>query len=293
MTENLNKKMDYIGFNKLKYNDKTINKFNKFINNTEQMFMTSMDNYYKLLNLINTKDVLPVQMVNFITEDRNVCVWLGFYDNLLGTCDILEVDDDWSPVKYNHEQLEQTLANKPFITDVTSFVPDRDWIDWPDIYENSDDLNTVHKTIWKKYGLENLTDVTFVGATNDPYKNINPSKNMNAYILTLIEQIAERCDRDGDAQFTMWSDEVFVVKYENDKPIQKPITTNNYKFDKEYLKKLDINKVYDIIKTSEYISKLDKTNMSENFCNETYYVTWDVVYRFGFLKLTPDLFEKD
>ena len=57
------------------------------------------------------------------------------------------------------------------------------------------------------------------------------------------------------------------------------------------IRKLDIKKLIEEIRNQDALSTVKSANFSEYHCNETYYVTVDVIHKFGFIKYKEFLFK--
>jgi hypothetical protein len=49
--------------------------------------------------------------------------------------------------------------------------------------------------------------------------------------------------------------------------------------------KINVNKIIKDMYKTEMVTKISDAQLSEYHCNTGYYVTFDIVYRFGFMKI--------
>ncbi|AYV84732.1 MAG: prolyl 4-hydroxylase alpha subunit [Hyperionvirus sp.] len=295
------KKMDYIGF---QVNNALMN-FNKFVNSSDtDIFLCDMSVYYKLLHFSVTPEVIPCQMVYFETQEGSILVWFGIYDNIFVTCDYdvdssSDNDDDddddnndsssddddhiFSPKKIKYHLHRK--SKKVFPIEGKNLIPSRRW---RGILENKNTKRheEVRKYFIDNYSLKKIEDVATITATNK-------YDQLNEYILNIIEHVSSiDTGYDGDDRTFTWknkrtytytkpaSEELLFVE-----PSEPAIMTDE---DIERLKNIAYEPIIQKLISHKQISKMDKTNMSESFCNETYYTTWDVVYKFGFVKLPQE-----
>jgi hypothetical protein len=313
---NLSKKLEYIGYTE---KNNMLLDFNNMINNDDiKLMYTSITNYYKLLGSINYyPDILPFQLITFASQKENLVVWCGFYDNKFAACDYYvgmhcTNDDDFNIEHYDNktdknnykyidlclEKHFSKLNERSKIKKVKKFMIKQGVDFWPEQLmthildnKNHEMYNNVHKYLFEKYGLTEMKDITFS-------KSNDPNEQMNRYVLKLIDDLSSQTesdsDPDGQPSITDENKKNYVYVDES-----KHIPIDSCDIDREKIKvndklcKININKVIKRIESEKFVSKLDSGNMSEYMCNETYYLTYTVVYKFGFMKITDDLFGED
>jgi hypothetical protein len=289
-------KMDYIGFNF----DNIIQNYNKFINSDHlhgDAFYCKMNDYYQLLSLKRNKNIVPFQMISACTEGQEIILWFGLYDNIFATCDYFcgslsindkyyESSDDDSSDSDDDDNSKKRINNyigkKLFIKDSKVFLPHKKWINIINNYSN-DGYETIRKHIWNNYRLKNINHVTNI-STN------NKSDQLHEYAMKMINGISsiQNGSKNDDGQYhynNNLNHNLVKEKIITNLNLDIPTCEINY----DLIDKLKINDMINIIKSNKTISGLQKTNLSESFCNETYYVTFDIVYRFGFMYIDEEV----
>lgn len=114
----------------------------------------------------------------------------------------------------------------------------------------------------------------------------NNKNSLNEYTMNIIDSLPncseEEYDSDNDTHYRMdpYNDHNKIKKDETRIPKLKTSNINN-----DILKRLDVNKFIDRILDENIISESVEADMSDFMCNETYYVTWNVNYKFGLIKI--------
>ena len=58
------------------------------------------------------------------------------------------------------------------------------------------------------------------------------------------------------------------------------------------IRNLNIHKLIDILNNEKYISSLSADSVSEFIAKDTYIIPYNIICKFGYLKLTDDMFKK-
>lgn len=310
--------LDYMGIKETNL----LSELTQFINdkNTEIM-MLSYDNYYKLCNINFGKEIVPFNMVTLKTENIEIIIWCGVYNNLFVTCDPcvrkITYNSDFLPkIFLNNSRSESDsesgsesdsesdsgsdsnfyseskkksiekdlieLFQNFKINDSILFVPNLEWKQYVDKYLTLG-VSLVRSHLWKNYGLTPINKLTMIKKNNN--------ESLHEYVMNIMDGISKINNG--------YSGDDGQYNYESSSKLQLINNINgcyeNIKSDKievNDLNNLNLNKFVENILNAQYISKLDNTKMSESFCNETYYVTWDIIYRMGFIKINNYLENK-
>lgn len=292
MSEKLKEKMDYIGF---KFPE-VIVKYNKFYDQSltdkkEDMFMCTTKDYYALLPAMNSDNILPFQLVSFESAKNSVIIWCGFYNNLFGTVDRYfypgkKPATEETVRKYFHKRhgtsylgydaRDQDVTENFKVEAQEEFLPNAHFLDRP---KDEKLYAMTRKFLWDRVGLKPMSEVS-------NFHNKNPHKQLNNYVLKMSLQ-SYVPDVDDDSRFIKNKKAYKVLEEDVD------TTYPEIKINQDLLKKIDINKVIERIAKTDMTSYLSKASISEYSCNETNYTSYDVVYRFGCLKINESYYKKD
>ena len=284
----INEKLDFLG---LSLNYTMIGKFHRYLQSEEKIFSCSMRDYYELLSLVDPKipkyeNVIPFQLITFETEGTEIVAWCGIYDNRLVCCDyyisgVSDDSEDWDDDEEgqnNQQKCARKLKASTLKYDMTQVLPERQWRNVVND-QNNEGKQMIRDYIWNKYRLQPLNMVV----TN------NKARNRYEMMKQFIEEAIDDASFDG--------------AHDNADGTYKMKARTEYKKCKDcmsvyYGKESIVNispSTMERIKPNELIAEvlkidvagyLTKASMSDFFCNETYYVTYNVICRFGFMKLS-------
>ena len=302
--------LDYIGLDKSDiYQD--FNNFindqeskNEFINETQSasnIFMCHMDDYFNLIKMIDCKKILPFQLITFEyskhdndwyygEQKEQITVWFGIYENLFVTCDynpnrICKVNENYIEdkiIKKSVDKIKECL-NSMFIKNAEQF----------DIYGGykylkENDKEILNEIIWNMHGLKKMEEITFSNY-------VDPFIQINKYIIKMMKDI-ENINASGDGYKSKNSSICYQLKldplYKLNKyeKIQESSNLDNLvineSIDLDHIKNIDMIQLLKKLKGIKMTSDIKRSNTSrEVSCNAVQYTMYDVVYKFGFIKI--------
>lgn len=289
----LDAKLDYIGVSP----DVTaIKEFAQFLRSDEKIFSCSIRDYFQFLYANKDPNVLPFQMITLEAEKSSTIVWLGIYDNRFMTCDYYvdgvsadgyyESDED-DEEDGGHDDViserriqrcfKNNLSTLRLTYDANNIVPDHatDVIQRPD----KQGRQMVREELYKRYPLQPMKE-TFNNIQGDLRDQVIQVINQ---IITQIS-IRSADDQGPDRIYEVRNGKTYSVLEDSlsaytQKPT--PLIPNM-----EKIREVGLESIISQIAKVDVASHLCRGSMSEFHCNETYYITFDLVCRFGFLKLT-------
>ena len=301
----LDAKLDYIGVSP---DTTTIKGFTHFLQSDQKIFPCSIRDYYQFLYVNKDPNILPFQMITLEAGGTSTIAWLGIYDNRFMACDYYvdgvsndnyyesdgPEDEDSedentretaitkgeSPDETSIRRIQRCFKNNLSPTRLTynadNIIPDRatDSIDDP----NEQGRQLIREELWKRYPLQPMTE-TFSGAEG------NLRTQVTQFLNQTITEISSRSSNDsGDGTYQVRNRKTYSILEDSlSVYTQKPITlTPNL----EKIKEIGLESIIAQILKINVASHLARGSLSEFHCNEIYYVTFDLVCRFGFLKMT-------
>ncbi|CAF0817927.1 unnamed protein product [Didymodactylos carnosus] len=123
--------------------------------------------------------------------------------------------------------------------------------------------------------------------------DFNENSSLNLYTLKLISDASGMsADEEGGDAVYSYENKKSIKKIVSDAeaiPIKRDTSTVNdtdQKINFHLKSVLDTNKLIAYVNSyDKEISGLNKASMSAYMCNETYYITYDVIYKFGFIDI--------
>ena len=271
-------------------------RYNKFVHQPKDLFVCTTKDYYQLLPAMTTDNILPFQLVTFESQYNSIIIWCGFYDNIFGTCDYY-IEPKFAKNIHQyfiknygtmyHRNKEGYLRENPdgkielqlILTRQESFIPERSH--HMDYAKDESLYASVREYLWQNVKRKPLKKLVY-----DSYKN--PLKQMTRFVLSISnKKFFSGGDENGDITEN-------YEDYDEGKRKKKSYTVLEEDTDTEYpkininqdlLNKIDINKVIERLLKIDMTSYMSKSLISEHTCNETNYTTFDIVYRFGCLKI--------
>ena len=259
------------------------------------VFLCGANLYYRLLPLCDgvcDGRLLPVQVVSFTSHDpkRHIIAWMGFYDNVFATCDypkswmddaismrrIVRARTAWQrafndKTRFGHREF---LLGAGLMADIIRWNLRKSDLD-PAVGARH------RRSIWRKYGLRHrMAEIMKV----DP--SARPLDQVDQYVTDVINDLtAHDSEEAGEipAPRHQWLLQNGYRLFDN------PPAKIDPKF--ERLRGLDLDKVLALVEGERDLSRSRATHTSIYSCNENQYVTLQVDYRFGFLRITDDLFK--
>lgn len=275
---------------------------------SQTFFPCSVGDYYELIKC-QWEGLWPVQVLTFETEGQRLVVWCGTHDNRLVTCDLHIVGENgWedeladcsddseteapgdasasasasqpSPdprltdEEWDSFQKAVNRATTEFKLDGDAFFPrrahDRDG------HESCPLRNLVLWEVWERFGLRPLAECSSAGGPGP--------EGLRRYASALMDDVSKREGHDGSNAYRMAGDRRYQLIDSPDTTEQQYAETGE-PFDADRFRlEVDPAKLVDVVMRHAQVSGLNKAQSSEYHCNETYYVTYDVVFRVGFVK---------
>ena len=282
------KKMyDYLGYNlKPSIYDELI----KFYNNADTFLTVTMADYYNLINWKIPKNIIPLQMVIIECDKFEKILWFGAWDNRLLTLDYYTEyyysneytienhnDDSDCDCEDTEECLLDSATNKLEnlkISGFEDFVNDIERL-YMHAEENIKLIDQSRKIIYNKYKLKKLDEIFATKGYTDQQKIIN-------YVLSLIDDINSHYDNKVDNVL-----HIGVIPPKDciiEKNDLKELTYNPPSVQDIDLTNFDLLEAIETIKSAPLLTKLQNARSAEFHCNETYYLTHNIIYKFGFYK---------
>jgi hypothetical protein len=144
--------------------------------------------------------------------------------------------------------------------------------------------------LWERFGLQSLASVFNLTNVSAP----DQLEKLIQYLISELSYTQSTEDESPETTFRITNKKnTYSLINNKSNPSEDTIAKISAQQDQykeslqERVNRIGVLTLESLIKESNLVSNLQQSELSEFFCNETYYLTYSIVCRTGFLKISP------